>query len=68
MRLAKQFFILIVFAFISYSNAQDKEVQIKTHQLTEQIYMLTSQGGNIGLFAGEDDVFRAPVYKNLNAK
>jgi len=57
MRFEKQLFILVVFAFISCTNAQDKEIQIKTHQLTEQIYMLTGQGGNIGLFIGEDGVF-----------
>jgi len=57
MRLAKQFFVLIVFALTFYTNAQDKEVQIETHQLTKQIYMLSGQGGNIGLFVGKDGVF-----------
>ncbi|PHS10866.1 MAG: MBL fold metallo-hydrolase [Kordia sp.] len=59
MRLTKQFFALtlIIFTFTSCTNAQNKEVQIETHQLTEQIYMLTGQGGNIGLFIGNEGVF-----------
>jgi len=57
MRFSKHILTLIVFAFISFVNAQDKEIQIKTHQLTKQIYMLTGQGGNIGIFVGEDGVF-----------
>jgi glyoxylase-like metal-dependent hydrolase (beta-lactamase superfamily II) len=57
MKFAKQFLLLVVLAFISCTNAQDKDVKIETHQLTEQIYMLTGQGGNIGLFIGEDGVF-----------
>jgi glyoxylase-like metal-dependent hydrolase (beta-lactamase superfamily II) len=57
MSLAKQLFIPISLAFISFMNAQDKDIQIETHQLSEQIYMLTGQGGNIGLFIGDDGVF-----------
>ena len=48
-------FLFLLFTISSF--AQKKEVQIETHQLTEQIYMLTGQGGNIGLFVGEDGVF-----------
>jgi len=57
MRITKRIITLVSCIFISYINAQDKEVTIKTHQLTEQIYVLTSQGGNIGLFIGNDGVF-----------
>ena len=68
MKLAKQFFILTAFSFISCINTQDKEVKIKTQQLTEQVYMLTGQGDNIDFFVEENDLFRATVYKSLNAK
>jgi len=37
--------------------AQGKEVKIKVNKLTEHIYMLVGQGGNIGLFVGKDGVF-----------
>ena len=37
--------------------SQQKEVNILSIQLTDQIYMLKGQGGNIGLFVGEDAVF-----------
>lgn len=44
-------------ACISFTNAQNNAIKIETHQLSEQIYMLTGQGGNIGLFIGDDGVF-----------
>lgn len=48
------FFLL----FITVSSfSQKKEVTIKTHKLTKQVYMLTGQGGNIGLFISDDAVF-----------
>jgi len=37
--------------------AQKKDVVIKTHKLSENIYMLEGQGGNIGISVGDDDVF-----------
>ena len=40
--------------------ADDKEfddVEIKTHKITDSIYMLEGKGGNIGVCAGEDGVF-----------
>lgn len=36
---------------------QSDEVEIKTNPITEQIYMITGKGGNIGLFIGEDGTF-----------
>ncbi|MEP1488140.1 MAG: MBL fold metallo-hydrolase [Algibacter sp.] len=39
------------------SCAQKKEVVIKTHQITENIYMLEGQGGNIGISLSNDGVF-----------
>lgn len=48
------FFSLIISASVL---SQQKEVNILSIQLTDQIYMLKGQGGNIGLFVGEDAVF-----------
>lgn len=36
---------------------QSEEVKIKADPVTEQIYMLTGKGGNMGLFIGEDGTF-----------
>ena len=42
----------------SYGARQDFDtVEIQTEKITENIYMLTGKGGNIGLSAGEDCVF-----------
>ncbi|GAA4273959.1 MBL fold metallo-hydrolase [Aquimarina gracilis] len=38
-------------------NAQKKEVVIKIDTLSENIYMLTGQGGNIGVFKNEKGLF-----------
>ncbi|MGI9552022.1 MAG: MBL fold metallo-hydrolase [Aurantibacter sp.] len=37
--------------------AQDKEVNITIDTLGQQVYMLTGQGGNIGIYVGEKHVF-----------
>lgn len=37
--------------------AQQKEVQIKTTKVSDHIYMLVGQGGNIAVSVGEDGVF-----------
>ena len=42
---------------MTLGNCQNKEVVITTTKITDQIYMLTGKGGNIGLFLGEDGVF-----------
>lgn len=39
------------------SIAQDQEVVITVDSLSQQVYMLTGQGGNIGIFVGEKNVF-----------
>lgn len=50
--------ILLIIYFISMiSFSQEKDVQIDAQQLKENVYMLTAQGGNIGIFIGEDGVF-----------
>jgi len=37
--------------------AAEEEVTIKTLQIRDSVYMLVGQGGNIGLFIGEDGTF-----------
>lgn len=48
------------------------DVQIKAHKVTDSIYMLEGQGGNIGLNFGEDGVFMiddqfAPLTEKIKA-
>jgi glyoxylase-like metal-dependent hydrolase (beta-lactamase superfamily II) len=37
--------------------AQDKEVNITVDTLSQNVYILTGQGGNIGIYIGEENVF-----------
>ena len=47
---------IILLAFSTY--AQDtQEVVIETQQLSDHVYMLIGQGGNIGVCVGEDGIF-----------
>lgn len=46
--------LLISLAAIAYA---DDEVKISTVPVSDQIYMITGKGGNIGLFIGEDGTF-----------
>lgn len=39
------------------TTAQDKEVKITVDTLAQNVYMLTGQGGNIGIYVGETHVF-----------
>ncbi|SNR16483.1 MBL fold metallo-hydrolase [Tenacibaculum jejuense] len=57
MKLIKEvsFFFLLTGVFSSF--AQKREVKIEPIKITENIYMLKGQGGNIGLFVGEDGAF-----------
>lgn len=57
MKLLKQSLFLIAFLLTIGVSAQRKEVKIKVNKLTESIYMLVGQGGNIAVFVGEDGVF-----------
>jgi len=44
--------------FISFSmQSQQKEIEIITTKISDQVFMLKGQGGNIGLFIGDDAVF-----------
>ena len=50
-------FVLMT-GFMSLAPAgQSAEVKIKTIPVTEQIYMITGEGGNIGLFIGAEGTF-----------
>ncbi|MGB5418871.1 MBL fold metallo-hydrolase [Algibacter sp.] len=48
---------LFTFSLVITTCAQNNDVQITTHKLTENIYMLEGQGGNIGVSVGDDGVF-----------
>ena len=47
--------MLVVASSVSAQNMDD--VQIQTQRLTDGVYMLMGQGGNIGLSVGDDGVF-----------
>lgn len=50
--------LLFIFVFSAILYAQNpKEVTIKTTQLSDNVYMLVGQGGNIGVSVGDDGVF-----------
>ncbi|MGJ8659252.1 MBL fold metallo-hydrolase [Cellulophaga fucicola] len=52
-----KFQFLILFLFVGASvTAQSKDVIIQVQKVTPQVYMLVGQGGNIGVFVGEDNV------------
>ncbi|MDE0536057.1 MBL fold metallo-hydrolase [Tenacibaculum sp. L6] len=65
--------ILIIFFFNSLNLlSQEKEVKITTEKLTDRVYVLKGQGGNIGLFIGNNSVFMiddqfAPLSKKIQA-
>jgi glyoxylase-like metal-dependent hydrolase (beta-lactamase superfamily II) len=50
------FFFIFIFSTILYAQ-NPNEVTIKTTQLSDNVYMLVGQGGNIGVSVGEDGVF-----------
>jgi len=49
--------VLIAVFITIVPTAQSDEVKIMTTPITNQIYMITGEGGNIGLFIGEDGTF-----------
>ena len=56
-----KFALALLSALISLTAAAQSDrfdkVEIKTTRLTQNIYMLEGEGGNIGVSAGEDGVF-----------
>ena len=60
MNIRKGFIPLLIVGLLGLSipaTAADEEVTIKTLKVQNGIYMLVGQGGNIGLFIGEDGTF-----------
>ncbi|MEC3905799.1 MBL fold metallo-hydrolase [Tamlana sp. 2201CG12-4] len=53
----KTIYTLFAFFGLITSNAQNKDVVITTHKVTDHIYMLEGRGGNIGVSSGEDGIF-----------
>lgn len=47
-------FIILVFA---HSWSQEEEVTITVDTLSNEVYMLTGQGGNIGIYVGPNKVY-----------
>ena len=57
MKLSKLFAVTITFYLPLLSYGQNTEVTIETTKLSEHVYMMVGQGGNIGVSAGEDGIF-----------
>jgi glyoxylase-like metal-dependent hydrolase (beta-lactamase superfamily II) len=58
MKVSKKALIQLL-VLISYSNllSQNKKVEIISEKLTDNIFMITGQGGNIGIYIGADNIF-----------
>ena len=58
MRVSPRLMLLLAFAAAGTLQAQGfDDVEIETQRLTDNVYMLIGQGGNIGVSAGDDGVF-----------
>lgn len=55
MKLHKALYTALFLLFVLFGHTQD--VTIKTTQVSNNVYMLVGQGGNIGISVGEDGVF-----------
>lgn len=49
--------LIMSLCFLTLALAQEKEVVIKIDTLSKDVFMLTGQGGNIGIYTGESNVF-----------
>lgn len=49
--------LLLLFGILVTTKAQTEEVTITIDTLSQDVYMLTGQGGNIGIYVGGDYVF-----------
>ena len=55
--------------FFALALAQEKEVIIKIDTLSKDVFMLTGQGGNIGIYTGQNNVFMIDdQYERLSDK
>ncbi|GAA3646372.1 MBL fold metallo-hydrolase [Flavivirga jejuensis] len=69
MKSTKTLSTLFIFLITLVAYTQNKEVIIKTHKLTENIYMLEGKGGNIAISIGDDGVFMIDSqFANLTPK
>lgn len=50
-------FLLTGLFSIGIVQSQNQEVTISANKLSDQVYMLTGRGGNIGIYVGENQVF-----------
>jgi len=57
MKFVKQSLLCIVLFWTIGIQSQNNEVKIKINKLTDNLYMLIGQGGNIAVFVGSDGVF-----------
>ena len=57
MKISKIFFVVAALSLSTNNFAQNNEVTIKATKLSDQVYMLVGQGGNIGVSVGDDGVF-----------
>lgn len=58
MKMIKVFMTLVMnLCFLAMVLAQEKEVVIKIDTLSKDVFMLTGQGGNIGIYTGQRNVF-----------
>ena len=69
---SRLFTLLLAFGLTSSALAQQNDVQIETIPVSENVYMLIGQGGNIGVSIGDDGVFIiddqfAPMTDKINA-
>ena len=57
MKASKSIILLLTLFISSISFSQNDEVKIETTKLSNHVYMLVGQGGNMGVSVGEDGVF-----------
>lgn len=56
MKTLKTLCSIFAFSIVFMAYTQNNDVIIKTHKLSENIYMIEGQGGNIGISIGDDGV------------
>ncbi len=56
-KLRSIYLLTLAITCLASLSAQEKEVTITIDTLSQQVYMLTGQGGNIGIYVGEKQVF-----------
>jgi len=57
MKIIQQFTFCLLISFSTTLFSQNKDVTIKTTKISDHVYMLVGQGGNIGISAGDDGIF-----------